>query len=303
VIAPAYSLPLPADGETVQAVFNAADGGSVALLDAQVETPTVHPGDYVELEIDWRIDAPFSQNWSLFVHLVTPDGVIVGQRDLYPVGGALATSDLGAGYAWRNPIAIAVPDAAYASETLRVEVGWYELATGARLALADGTETVEVGTVDLQPRSSDLNVPNPLSVNFDNQIELVGYAMSDRTPEAGNSVELTLYWRALQPLAYDYVVFTHIIDPQTITQYAGSDSVPGGKPTSTWTPGEIVEDRRMLTVNPDTPPGIYEVEIGLYRNPGDGTFPRLRIVTADGGMANDYTYLSRVRVLPRVEVE
>jgi hypothetical protein len=53
-----------------------------------------------------------------------------------------------------------------------------------------------------------------------------------------------------------------------------------------------------VSLNPDTPPGIYELEIGLYLQTADG-FSRLRIVTPDGGMANDYTYLTRVRVLPR----
>ncbi len=71
--------------------------------------------------------------------------------------------------------------------------------------------------------------------------------------------------------------------------------------TSSWKPGEIIKDTHTLTLKPDTPPGIYEVEFGLYLNPGDGSFPRLRVVTADGGMANDYAYLSRVRVLPRVQ--
>ncbi len=44
-------------------------------------------------------------------------------------------------------------------------------------------------------------------------------------------------------------------------------------PTSTWQPGAIIEDAHTLDVSADTPPGIYEVEIGLYLNPGDGTFP------------------------------
>jgi hypothetical protein len=301
VIAPAYALPAPAAPDTAQAVFSTrfSYAGAVALLAASVSTPTVQPDEYVQLEVDWRVEAPLERDWSLFVHLVTPDGVIVGQRDVYPGGGALATSDLAAGYSWRNPVAVAVPSGAYAPETLQIEVGWYDLATGERLTLPDGAETVNVGTVELQPRVSDLGVPNPLSVNFDNQIELVGYSVSDLTPEAGGSLDLTLYWRALQPIARDYVVFAHVIDPQTTTIYAGSDAAPGGSPTSTWAPGDIVEDRHTLTVNADTPPGIYEVEIGLYRNPGDGTFPRLRIVTGDGGMADDYTYLSRVRVVPR----
>ena len=80
--------------------------------------------------------------------------------------------------------------------------------------------------------------------------------------------------------------------------YAGSDAMPvqWQAPTSTWQPGVTVEDTHELPVNPDSPPGIYELEIGLYLQEPSGSFPRLRIVTPDGGMAADYFYLSRVRV-------
>jgi hypothetical protein len=33
----------------------------------------------------------------------------------------------------------------------------------------------------------------------------------------------------------------------------------------------------------------------------DGRFDRLRIVTPDGGMADDYTYLTRMRIVPAAE--
>ncbi len=297
VIAPAYAVPAPANPGTAQTTFSG--DGALDLLTARLLTPTVHPDEYVRLETDWQIAAPLARDWSLFVHLVTPDGVIVGQRDVYPGEGKLATSDLNMGYSWQNPIAVYVPSAAYAPLPLTVEIGWYDLATGEQMKAAGGSATVALGTVDLKPRTSDLGVPNPLSINFDHQIELVGYSMSDLAPKAGGSVALTLYWRALKPVTQDYVVFTHILDPATTTIYAGSDGMPGGTPTSSWKVGDIIQDTHRLTLNPDTPPGIYETEIGLYLNSGDGTFPRLRIVTPDGGMADDFAYLSRVRVLPR----
>jgi hypothetical protein len=300
VIAPAYALPAPAESGTPQVTFSGASG-ALSLLDARISTPTVHPDEYVQMESDWQITAPLSRDWSMFVHLVTSGGVIVAQRDVYPGGGTLATSDLAYGYAWRNPLAIIVPPAAYAPETLSIEVGWYDLATGERLTLPDGAQTYTIAMVALEPRVGSLDVPNPLSVNFDHQIELIGYELSTLTPAAGDSVELTLYWRALQPLGKDYTVFAHILDPQTTTIYAGSDAAPANTPTSGWQSGEVFTDTHTLTVNPEAPPGIYEVEIGLYLNPGDGTFPRLRVVAPDGGMADDYTYLSRVRVLPREE--
>ena len=301
VIAPAYALPAAAEPGSAEATFTSPDAGALDLLGARIVNTRVQPGDYVMIETDWQIAAPLRKDWSLFVHLVTSGGVIVGQRDVYPGSGTLATSDLAVSYSWQNPVAVAVPGAAYAPETLSIDVGWYNLATGARLTLADGSETYTIGAVQLQPRASNLDLPNPLSIDFGGKIELVGYNLSDLTPRVGDSLELTLYWRAIQPISEDYVVFAHVIDPATTTIYASSDAMPANwnAPTSTWQPGAVIEDAHMLAVSAETPPGIYEVEIGLYLNPGDGSFPRLRVVTPDGGMADDYAYLSRVRVLPR----
>ncbi len=298
VIAPAYAPPNPAQVTTAPLATFSGDDGALALLDAQIITPSVRPDDYAKIEIDWRVQTKFSQDWSLFVHLTTVDGVIVAQRDIYPGGGLLATSDLSAGYAWVNPVAIRLPPTAYAPETLDVEVGWYNLATLARLRLPDGSETEKIGQVQVVPRASALGVPNPISINFDHQVELVGYAMNTLTPKPGSDLMLTFYWRTLGTVTKNYTVFTHVIDPRSATQYAGSDSQPvnGQAPTSTWKPGAIIEDTHILKLQTRTPPGIYEVEMGLYSAEADGSFPRLRIITADGGMADNFLYLNRIRV-------
>jgi 4-amino-4-deoxy-L-arabinose transferase-like glycosyltransferase len=302
VITPAYALPAILPAQTVNSPFAEPGGGEIGLVadSVQVLTPTVRPEEYARVQMDWQIGQPLSQDWSLFVHLVTPDGVIVSQRDVYPGGGKLATGDLSPNAAWQNPVAVWIPPAAYAPSRLDVKVGWYHLPSGERMKLPDGQEMLTLGIVDLQPRADDLNVPNPMRVNFDNQIELVGYSLSTLAPKAGDTVELMLYWRGRRKIERDYVVFAHIIEPRTQAIYAGSDAMPvqWGAPTSTWGIGTIIKDTHKLTVKPETPPGIYELEIGLYLQEQDGSFPRLRIVTPDGGMADNYTYLSRVRVLP-----
>ncbi len=302
VIAPAYARPplTPAVEPAAEAAtFVAADGGSIALLSGSVREPRVLPGSYVTIDTAWMIVEPVRRDWSLFVHLVTPDDVIIAQRDIYPGGGRLATSDLAPGLRWDNPVAVFVPETAFAPTPLDIRIGWYHLPTGERMQLRNGDQMLSVGSVELVPRASDLDVPNPVSVNFDNQIELVGYTVSDISPAAGTDFTITLYWRGLRPVTHDYVVFAHLIDPLTQTIYAGSDAQPVNwtRPTSTWTPGEIIEDSHSLTVRADTPPAVYEFEIGLYRHTESG-FSRLRVVTPDGGMANDYQYLTRMRVLP-----
>lgn len=300
VIAPAYQPPaLTTHPAAALATFREGETPVFALIDATVTRAEVQPGDYAQIEMTWRAESAPGRDWSLFVHLVTPDHVIIAQRDIYPGGGALASSDLPAGTTWSNPVAVAVPETAPAPMQLKVEAGWYYLPTGERLALADGVETVHLGEVTLQPRTSDAPVPNPTRVNFGGQIELVGYEVSDLSPDAGATFDVTFYWRALRPMEADYVIFTHVLDPATTTIFAGSDAQPAGwsRPTTTWQPDEIVADTHTLTVNPDTPPGIHELELGVYLQ-RDGRFDRLRIITPDGGMANDYILLTRLRVLP-----
>ncbi len=302
VIAPAYAPPqqITSAGQPVAVFARDNEPGALALLAVEIVSERVQPEDYVELVLDWEVVETPARDWSLFVHLVTPDGVIFSQRDVYPGQGALATSDLEPGRAWRNPVAVWTPPAAYAPMQFDVAVGWYHLPTGQRLLLPNRGDAFIVGQAQLVPRASEFDVPNPLSVNFGGLIELVGYELTDLSPAAGDSVTLTLFWRALQPIPDDYKVFANILDPLTLTKHAASDGMPAqwNAPTSTWTRGAVVEDAHTLAVSPGAPPGIYEIEVGLYREAPDGTYPRLRIFTPDGGQAFDFVNLTRVRIIP-----
>ena len=304
VIRPAYTPDLTPPPQTnTDLIFSELEGsGALSATYAQIETDSVQPEHYVLLDTAWTLDKPMSRDWSLFVHLLTPDDVIIGQRDVYPAQGLLAASDLSAGQQWQQRIAIWVPPTAYAPMTLRVELGWYDLATRARLHLDDGSDSTVLGTVDVQPRPSDLDVPNPMSVNFGGQIELLGYSVSDLSPAAGSSFEVHLFWRRLQPIANDYKVFVNVIDPLSLTKYAASDAMPvqWTRPTSSWQEGEIIEDTHTLTVDADAPPETYEIQLGLYQEMPEG-FPRLKIITAEGGEPADVLTLTRLRIAPAGE--
>jgi 4-amino-4-deoxy-L-arabinose transferase-like glycosyltransferase len=286
------------------AIFNEPKGGN-----GQLELRGVfglfgplQPEDYAGVVLSIGNPKVLAYDWSLFAHLVTEDGVIVSQRDVYPGGGKLATSDLKAGNVWTNSVAVWVPPAAYAPMKLEGVIGWYNLKTGERMRLADGSETYSVGQVELVPRTDpeNLGVPNPIRINFDNQIELVGYELTDLSPAAGDTVELTLYWRGMRKIDKDYKIFANILDTPTLTKYAASDGMPMNwqAPTTTWEPGAIIKDVHTLTIDPNAPPGMYDTEIGWYWQVEDGSLQRLRIVTPDGGMANDFMNLTRVRIVP-----
>lgn len=301
-IAPAYVLPdiIQFDeGNSIASFSEPQSDGKVGLYQAQLITQMAQPENFIEVQLTWGINQQMQRDWSLFAHLVTPNGVIIGQRDVYPGQGRLATSNMLPKQGWENRLAIWIPAAAYAPISLDVQIGWYHLATGERMVLPNGATTFIVGQVELQPRNDNLNVPNPIRINFDNQIELVGYQLSTLSPAAGETVELTLFWRRLRTIRQDFTIFAHVLNPTNLTIYGESNSQPasGSRPVSSWGDGEIITDTHQLQVAAYTPPDIYELEIGLYLKNPDGGFQRLRVVTQDGGMANDFALLTRLKTL------
>jgi hypothetical protein len=101
-------------------------------------------------------------------------------------------------------------------------------------------------------------------VNFGDQVELLGYTASGETAEPGDSIDLTLYWRAARALDIDYQVFVHVLDAsgQLVAQ---SDKLnPGEFPTRRWPLDKYVPDSHRLTLPADLPPGDYTVAAGLW---------------------------------------
>jgi 4-amino-4-deoxy-L-arabinose transferase-like glycosyltransferase len=130
-------------------------------------------------------------------------------------------------------------------------------------------------------------------------IRLVGYDLPRRTAAPGSAVELTLYWEASEAVTERYKVFTHLVGP-TYNAATGNflwgqqDNEPAGDqaPTTVWAPGVIVEDRYQIPVAADAPPGVYQLEVGLY-----GLNDGVRLpVTSRGQAVGDAVWLGEVDI-------
>lgn len=86
-----------------------------------------------------------------------------------------------------------------------------------------------------------------------------------RVSHSEESVEVVLacYWRALRPIARDWRVFVHVVDPagHRVTQ-ADHAPVAGLRPTSTWPTGEWV--RAAVLVYLPKGEGSLEARVGLF---------------------------------------
>lgn len=135
----------------------------------------------------------------------------------------------------------------------------FEANTWARLASFErqGRYLVEVAPTDpaLQPTHS-------AQANFDGKMELRGYNVTQN----GQELAVTLYWQALGPMNLDYTVFVHLLDAdgQTIAQHDGQPAWEVPLPTSTWQPGETLQDKHSLTLPTKLSPGQYRLQVGVY---------------------------------------
>jgi hypothetical protein len=93
-------------------------------------------------------------------------------------------------------------------------------------------------------------------------LERVGTLPSARS---GSVLPVALYWRATHPVTADYHVFVHLItaDGNIVAQSDGQPAL-WTQPTSTWSPGERIEDRHALSLPVDLPSGDYTLITGLY---------------------------------------
>ncbi len=111
----------------------------LVLRRATIDTPTVERGGQVNITLEWQGLQTIAEDYTVFVHLVGPDGMLHGQVDFYPVKGTLATSHWTPGQVIHDPYTVPVPtDAPPGAYT--VHVGMYLLATLERLPVlnADG---------------------------------------------------------------------------------------------------------------------------------------------------------------------
>ncbi|MEM7799519.1 MAG: hypothetical protein AAF633_10040, partial [Chloroflexota bacterium] len=158
-----------------------------------------------------------------------------------------------------------------------------------RLVLPDGGNYIQVASIALE--EEDGAYPNPLALNFGDQVELVGFEIDRRRLAAGEALNGILYWQALQPLAEDYTFFVQIVAPDT-TLYAQAD-IPGG--TSAWSPSEVQAIEVPLAIDPEAEPGLYPLRIGLYRFE-ENNFTNLQRVTEDGRLTDDFFNLTLIRI-------
>lgn len=113
----------------------------------------------------------------------------------------------------------------------------------------------------LQPGHAMQNAVT-LQTRTDAGLSLAAYRLNSTRFQAGDTLELTLYWQAQRSLAENYRVSLFILNSRTGARWnEQSFHHPGSYPSTRWNTSRYVTDSYRLLLDPAMPRGDYQVVI------------------------------------------
>lgn len=254
--------------------------GVVAALISADNTPSAGPGAPVFVDALWQALTDLDQDYAAQLQLVDASGKAIATethtlwQDVYPTHNWKAGEEIASKERIRIPAD--APNGDYGVQIRIVDQ------TGA--PVGDGG-WVTTGRVQVSGRPRVFSQPAvevPLDVEFEATARLVGYRLNLGDARPGGSIKLTLIWQAVNPTETPFKVFTHLYNLQNMVDvFAQHDSLPanGLVLTTSWAPGEYIEDEHVIAIDPSVPPGEYRLGVGMY---DPDTPRRLTLVSSEG---------------------
>jgi hypothetical protein len=225
------------------------DIGGLILLGTTLEGTRIRSGERLYLTLFWRADeAPLASR---------PISLWLGDVKLYdgdPVHGTYPFGEWPSGEIVSDRYGLRMP--------LDMPPGDY------RMEVRVDDAAVDLGSVTVEETDRVFEVPSmrySIEARLGDRVELLGYDLSTESVAPGETLVLTLYWRALIEMRTDYTVFTHLLAPDgSMTGQRDNPPVGGTYSTSLWMPGEVVRDVYEIPVRVDASEGEHRLEVGMY---------------------------------------
>jgi hypothetical protein len=133
----------------------------------------------------------------------------------------------------------------------------------------------------------------PALAKFGTDLELIGFEL-ESAPRRGDSLKLTLRWRALAKPATRYTAFVHLLDAQQ-NLVSGMDREPceGTYNTSQWHRNEVVQYQIAVAAPATLPAGDYEFALGLYDTITQERLPVMQLNQREPDRARVYKFTLR----------
>ncbi len=242
-------------------VLNRTVRAQLKLLGVEREAMEATTGETIRLALWWHATG-FVPDTTIRLELLGGNNVgriLIGNtqpvHDTYPF------------YSWETPQflidwqTLRIPD--------NIPTGEYRLLARFRDGAEANLAVADLGTLRVTQTERNYTVPEverPYPATFGNEINLLGYNLTPQ--DTPGQYQLDFVWQAQATPSRDYTVFVHLLqqDGTCAPCVWQQDVMPQQNQysTSRWLPDEVVTDSYQIQIPPDTPPGSYRLEIGLY---------------------------------------
>jgi len=286
-------LPEPIfDPPPMQHPLDATVEDKIALLGYDLDRQVVRVGETLHLTLYLQALQKLDEYYMPFVHLAHWYRFTTDSRFLTPFWEP--------GQVVAERYDVTIPFGTAPGE-YPLKLGITSLSRGQDLPLSSGGTTIELAMVRveadvIQPPS---DITKKALANFDSKVLLEKARVKPDVVHPGEALYVTLYWRALQPVEECYTVFVHVIDASNRI-WGQKDFTPlgGSYPTFLWIPkwleGQVIDDRYTVVLDPQTPPGEYWIEVGMY---GIATTRRVPIFDQKLNLTGDRVIVGSINVL------
>jgi hypothetical protein len=273
------------------------------LLGYDVDLSPRWPGDPIEVTTYWRTHQRIPQNYNVALHLLDSTSTTQQLSDQF-LGGLYPNVIWAPGEYTQDRHILQAGDQTLPPGLYTLELRLYDYSQG-RFEPISMTHTNTNQPIDRSPVLGEVRImdparskgpSNPKVVNLGQEIQLLGYDLANIQVSPGESVSLTLHWKAISQPPIDYTVFTQLIGPDGLV-WGQQDSQPqrGRYPTMAWTVEDRVVDRYDISPVEDAPPGSYRLLVGMYDL---ATGERLAAIDENGQrLPDDAIYLSSIEIV------
>ena len=269
--------------------------GQILFLGYDPDSVNVRDDGTLTISLYWRALRPVEGDYRIYLKLINGAYHVWGEQDARPFWDGFPTNEWEVDQVVFDPREVPVlpgtPPGSY-----QLAVSLYDPYRGQALELDSGgallLEPIEIEQRN-PPVVEALDIQHPLQATLGDRIRLLGYNIESGF-QPGADLHLTLFWQCLKKMDQDYTVFTHLIDEtQNIWGQKDNPPVDGFYPTTKWQVGEIVRDQYNLMISPETPPGRYWLEVGMYLAE---TGERLTLSDEGSGKTDTRILLQEIRV-------
>lgn len=296
VIVPAYAAPPPLPLGTAIPNSVDVDFGAMHLIGYRIDQSSAPPGGTLHVVLYWQALRPMTVSYTVGVHVVDINGVLLGGVDGLPGKGNLGTPIWRVGQTYADDYDVPIQKDVAAPQVGRLLIGVEQQVLDPLPKSPTNLRPIPVQATDSTGRvitpllgrfriGQAVNAPlRPPEFRLGNDLGVIHASVAPEVTNGSSRLLVHVQLQALRATLPRLVFFAHLLGADGRLLAAAPDAEPldNRYPTDLWPTGETVENTLAIPEPSGSIPAGSQIEVGAYVR--GHPEQRLAVTAADGSL-------------------